>query len=372
VTNWLEVRKLFPALERFVYLSTASGGPMSRQAVAAARRYYDEELEVGDTLWDDWLARVEDTRRAVAGVLNAEPSEIALLTNASQGLNHAARLLGPTGEVVAARDEFPSVTLPWLLGEYPVTWVEHAPDGVVSLESIERAMSPGTRFVATSHVNYRTGFRQDLRALGAICRARGLRLVVDATQSFSAFPIDVRADDVDVLVSSCYKWPAAGYGIAVVFVKREILESARLPAAGWRSARVPLELLSERLDLATEARALELGHPPFAGAFALGAALGLVQEIGIDRIAARIQDLTDCLHATLDRLGVPIVSPRPREQRAGITLIALPDHRKVVERLRERGVLAAARGDYIRLAVHYYNSEADIDRFGEALRAVLS
>ena len=271
--DWQAIRALFPAVERYTYLNTASGGVMSAYAAEAAKRYYDEAHTQADVLWDAWLDRAEQVREQTARFLNAAPDEIAFLPNASLGLNLAAHLFDGEGGVLTTEDEFPSDTLPWLQRGYPVRFIPTAADGSVLVETIAEAIDPESRFLVTSTVQYRTGFRIDLAALGRLCRSRGLTFIVDATQGIGVFPIDVQQQQIDVLVFSGYKWATAGYGIAVLYIRKEHLAGRALPMAGWRSARDPYVLRNDQLDLAAHTTALELGHPLFPGIFALGGAL---------------------------------------------------------------------------------------------------
>jgi len=345
---------------------------MCQPATEEAQRYLEEAHSHGDGKWDEWVARSEGVRRHLATMLNVTPEEIAFLSNASFGMNTLAELFGGEGEVLTAAEDFPSVTLPWLRRGYPVKFLESGSGGAPDYKEIEEAVGDGTRYLVISFVQFATGFRYDLARLGEICRARDMLLVVDATQGFGAFPIDVQRGRIDALVFSCYKWTTAGYGIAPLYVRKEILESRVLPLVGWRSARVPYDLVSDRLALTSEARGLELGHMPFAGVFALGGALRLLEEIGLHNIEARVQELTDDLHLRMADLGVELLSPRERERRSGITLLDVPEPKRVATRLQERNIFVAARRNGLRVALHFYNDHDDIDRFTVAMTDFLN
>ncbi len=365
--DWQAIRKLFPAVERYTYLNTASGGVMSAYAAEAARRYYDEAHTQADVLWDEWCDRAEQVRHQTARFLNADPDEIAFLPNASLGLNLAAHLFDDHGGVLTTEDEFPSDTLPWLQHNHPVRFIPTNADGSVSLKTMAEAIDPQSRYLVTSTVQYRTGFRIDLEALGRLCHSRGLTFIVDATQGIGVFPIDVRRQQIDVLVFSGYKWATAGYGIAVLYIRKEHLAGRALPMAGWRSAREPYVLRNDRLDLAAHTTALELGHPLFPGIFALGGALRLFEEIGRERIEARVQTLTAYLHRRLDEHGVTILSTKNPAHQSGITMLRVEHPKQVVDELKAQDIFVAARGQGIRVSVHCYNNHEDVDRFVETL-----
>ena len=368
--DWSVVRAEFPAASRYTYLNSAGAPPVARRAATEAQRYYREMLEEGDLPWPSWLAQVETIRSAVAALINADADEIAFTFSSSHAFTLLAPLLGPPAHVVAMRDEFPSGTLPFLQYGDDVTFVESQGDSTIALEDIEAAVTERTRAVVSSSVMYATGFRQDLPALAALCRRRGVRLVVDATQSIGVSPIDVKADRVDALVFSGYKWTTAGYGIGAMYVSRELLQSARVPVAGWWSARDPEAVINDRLDLKRTAAVLEVGCPHFAGIFALGGSLELLREIGPAAIEERVAELTDYLHSRLAAAGFDIASPRERSRRAGITIVRLDNAPAVVDALTRAGIIVSARGAGLRVAVHIFNVERDIDRFVSALQAL--
>lgn len=370
MTDWLAVRAEFPAASRYTYLNTAGAPPVSRRAAAEARRYYDEMMAHGDLRWPRWIEQVEDVRARVARVLHADPAEIAFTYSASHAFNLVAPLAGPAAHVVAMDDEFPSGTLPWLQYGDRLTFVRSGAAGAIALDDIERAITADTRVVMTSSVMYRTGFRQDLRAIGAMCRRRGVRLVVDASQSMGVVDLDVKRDGIDALAFAGYKWTMAGYGIGALYLSRDLLRSGKLPAAGWWSARDPEAMVHDRVELKDTAAALEVGCPHFAGIFALGGSLELLEEIGQPAVERRVQELTDYLHARLDEAGLEIASPRERARRAGITIVRFDEAPAVVDALAAAGIVVAARGAGVRIAVQIFNLESDVDRCVAALAAV--
>ena len=369
--DWSAYRDRFPAVRRWTYLNTAGGGAVSDAAAAAGRRYFDDFHQDGDTHWPDWRARTEAVRALAAETLNAAPRDIAFTPTASHGLNLLAQMLGgPDAGVLSVAREFPSVTLPWINQGSPVTFLEPADDGAIDLDDAARAVTPETKHLAVSHVQYRTGYRHDLAALRAFCDVHGLTLIVDATQSVGAYPVDVARPRIDALVTSAYKWLGAGYGVAVLYLRDGLRATLAPPAVGWRSARVPYDMLYDRLDLTDEAQGLELGHPPIPGILALGASLDLLREIGIEQIAARIGALTSTLHDRAAAAGLRIASTNDPAARSGITMIAFDDAVTAHADLMRRRVFVSHYGDRLRVSLHAYNDESDIDAFIGHLRDV--
>jgi len=364
--DWKALRQEIPACKQFVFLNTAGQAPVSRRASHEGKSYYEESLKYGNTLWGKWSEKVDKVREDLARFIGGSTNEIAFLPNSSLGMNYIAKILGNVGDVLMCSDEFPTCSLPWLHHGYNVKFVASQDNGEISVDTMASAVTPLTKIIVISHVQYATGYRQDLETLGALCQNLGLHLVVDASQSAGAFHIDVRAANIDFMVFSGYKWLNAGCGIAPFFIDEKFLDSSHFPAIGWQSARQPYKLINDRLDLANTAKALELGHPMFPSILALGGAIDSLCKIGVNNISDRIHDLTDYLHNQLNNHNIKIISTHVKNDRSGITSIASQNAGDIVARLGEKNVIVAKRGEGIRLSLHYYNNRNDIDRFIEA------
>jgi selenocysteine lyase/cysteine desulfurase len=371
VPNWNAIRAQFPALSNLTYLNTAGGCALPTQAANAGRQYFDEMEINGDVCWPQWLERTESVRQQFADYISATPEEIAFVSNASLAMNFAQKY-APPGDVLLIDEDFPTVTLPWLAAERKTQFTKPESDGRVDLLQMEKSIKSSTSCIAVGHVNYSTGFCLDLGELSELCTRRGLFLVVDATQSLGAIPIDVSATSIDCLLMSGYKWSTAGYGIGVMYLKREHLQSNKLPAAGWRSAKIPYEMKYDSIDASDCAAALELGHPPFPGILALGGSLKLLSDVGQGEIFERIIFLSDYLHRKLEPIvGVSIISTAERKHRSGITMLEVSDPDAICSALKEKDVFISVRNGLLRVSTHFYNLESDIDKFVSELRTLL-
>ncbi len=363
-----EFRAAFPAVAGRCYLNTAGGSPLSTAAHDAVRAFLEQQLTGGDIHWPAWTAQVESVRRSVADFVNASPDEIAFLTSASLASNTVAQLCAQSpGHTILYRREFPSTSLPWLQRRMPITWLEPEPDGDVSIDAILAAIRSDTRYIVISHVQYLTGFRIDLEALCAETSHRRLRLIVDATQSLGAETIDLSELAIDALWAGGYKYLGAGYGIAPLFVRQSWLEAANLPAVGWRSLADPSSMVSDRLELSCTASALELGHPPFSGTFALGGALEVINAAGIDQISSHVERLSDYLRDRASAEGISVQSARSGPARSWLVFLEAPVPNTPAQ-LLERGIFVGDAPDAVRVSVHAYNTHADIDCLVSALK----
>lgn len=365
---WNEARRDFPALERHTYLNAAAASPTPRPVRAAVEAYARDLEADGDLHWEAWLARIEAIRTAVARFIGADADEVAFVPNTSTGINLIADLLAEEGPVVSDDLEFPTVTLPWVHRGVDVRFV--APEaGILRPEAFAEDAVPGAATIAVSHVQFSNGCRQDLDAFGRLKGTR--RLVVCASQSAGAFPIDVARSGIDALASAGHKWMCAGYGAGFLYISRALL--ARYPprAIGWLSVRDPFGFERARYDLLPSNRRVEMGCPSFAPIFALGAAIDYLSGLGVAAIADRVLALNTYLTDALARAGVPVLSPGGAH-RSGETLCAVPRPAEAVAFLRSRGVLVTERAEGLRLATHFYNDDADVDRGVAALSDYLS
>ena len=359
--NWDEIRKQFPVTETSTYLNAAAAGPLSRATVAAATEYYQQMMSDGDTHWDEWLEKREAVRRKVAAFINAEPDEIALTTNTSSGMNVIIDALETHGEVISCDLEFPVSTLPWMNRRIPVHLVK-SDRRAVALEDIRDAMNVRSGIICVSHVQYSSGVRMDLAALGEM--KGGHALVVNAAQSAGAFEIDVKRMKIDALSATGHKWMLSGYGSGFVYLSRELQDRITPRAIGWLSVVDPYSDRNNEVHLRHDAAArTELGCPHFAGMFALGASVDLMTSIGMKDIEARVLELNRYLTEQLAAAGHTVLSPLFEENlRSAETLVQFAEPERVVVNLAAQNIIVTKKPQGIRVATHFFNNEADVDR----------
>ena len=369
--DWLAFRKLFPAVGSRTYLNTAGGGAMSVQSANAGRAYYTESETYADVFWDEWNGRARTIRNDVAKFISGNPVGISFLQNTSLGLNIVARLYDEPVEVLAIDKEFPSCTIPWLRAGHSVRFIETESSGAITAEAVDLAIRSETRAFVLSSVQFANGYRADLESIGRVCRNKNVQFVVDATQSICAYEIDVEGAGIDALVFSGYKWATAGYGIAVLYLGPALM-SKDPPLVGWRSAVEPYLLENHRLNLAHTGIGHEMGHPTFPGIFSLGEALKLFSEVGVPQISSRIDELTEGLRGRLEHQGFPVISSAGKGTRSGILKVVVDQPDTLAEKLRRKDIWTSARDGALRVSMHAYNNEDDVDVLVSEMREILA
>lgn len=240
--------------------------------------------------------------------------------------------------------------------------------GGLTLAALEKHADDRTRVVTVSSVEFLTGFRTDLEAIGAWCRERSIYFVVDGIQSVGVVPLDVRACHVDFLSCGGPKWLMGPIGLGFLYCRRELLERLTPPMAGCVSVVGWEDWLDYDLTFLPSAARFELGGPNLVGMMGLLSAVELLLEVGVEAIHARTLHLTDRLIADLERRGYRVVSNLDPARRSAILSFAVPgDPQAAHARLQEAGVAVSLRETYIRVSPHGYNTEEEIDRVGQVL-----
>ena len=366
MTNWDDIRKQFPVTESVAYLNTAAAGPLARSTRDAGARYYDQMMNDGDIHWDEWLAQREEVRKSVAAFINAEPDEIGLTTNTSSGMNLIVDALENHGEVVSCDLEFPVTTIPWMNRRIPVHLVKSVAGGV-RLEDVQKLMNVRTGILSLSHVQFSTGFRFDVEALGELKGNHAL--VINASQSAGVFELDVKRMKIDALCATGHKWMLSGYGSGFVYISRELLAQSKPRAIGWLSVQNPYSDGNDEVHLRRDVSArAEMGCPHFAGIFALGASIDLFKRIGTRAIEERALELNRYLTNRLGEDGWNVLSPVESENdRSAETLVQVEQPANTVKALADRGVIVTEKPQGIRIATDFFNNKQDIDRLLDGL-----
>ena len=365
--NWSEIRKQFPVTSNSVYLNTAAAGPLAQATARAGAAYYEQMMNDGDLHWDEWLEKREAVRAQVASLINAEPDEIGFTTNTSSGMNIIVDALEKHGEVISCDLEFPVTTIPWMHRRIPVHLVKQV-DGVVTPEDFKAAMNTRTGIISLSYVQFSNGLRSDLEALASI---KGQHvLVVNASQAAGALEIDVKRMKIDALCTTGHKWMLSGYGSGFVYLSRELQAASHARTIGWLSVKEPYALQNNEVHLRQDVSARsELGCPHFAGIFALGASVEMMQSLGKANIEARALDLNRRLTERLREVDWKVLSPLQNEQhRSAETLVAADNPAQVVSTLAARKVYVTEKPEGFRVATDFFNNEDDIEQLIDALK----
>jgi cysteine desulfurase/selenocysteine lyase len=371
-------RDQFPVAARHIFLAHAAVTVLPA-VVMEAMNAFNVRNSGGDIDFSHVLLDEMDAVRASAArLIGARPHEIALLGPTSLGLSLVALGLDwrAGDEVICHRDDYPANVYPWAdLERLGVRVIRLAPDrpGEITPELVAAAMTERTRLVALASSHFLTGYRIDIEAIGRLVQARGALFCLDAIQTAGAFPTTV--EHVDFLSADSHKWMLGPMAAGIFYVAERHFDTLRPALLGAWNVKSPQFISQPAIAFEPGARRYEPGVLNATGLLGMKAGIDLLLEVGIDRIAALLLEQKRFLVGELEARGYRIAGPVDGPSASGITTFTHEDGAKIAAQIRHwqsGGIVASARQDragvpHARLAPHFYNTRAELERVVAAL-----
>ncbi|HRQ39455.1 MAG TPA: aminotransferase class V-fold PLP-dependent enzyme [Chloroflexota bacterium] len=373
----------FPGSSETLYFNHAGISPLPARTQAKVKWAIDEFARQPARFWmQHGLVYAERLRQEMAAYLNAaSPWEIVPMTTTSAGLNAVAQAIAwqPGDNVLFCDVEFPANVYPWLsLGRAGVeSRLVPAMDGGLTLAALQPYVDERTRVIAASAIQFFTGHRTDLTAVGRFCQERGILFVVDAIQAIGHMLIDVQTMHIDVLACGGQKSLLSLPGEGFLYVRREVAEQMQPRSIGSNATVDYLHWLKYDTTPAPAAQRFMSGTPNIPGIIAMVESLGLIRELGVQEIDAHTRALSDRATAVLTHLGYRVISPQPAhgpivtfavdmssEEADALVAALARQHVALVKHLDKEG------NAYLRLSFHCYNTMAEIEWFGEIFQEI--
>ena len=362
----------FPASRRNTYLNTASVALVYSGAQRALIDWQVDISEHGTASFDERAEAsvFEGLHDAAARLLGTRPEDIAVGSNATELWGSLAWAVAPPegSNIVTSEAVFPSTVYPWArVARHTGAEVRYAPerrDGTPD-DDVMRLIDDRTAVVCVSHVEYGGGHTFDLADLTQAAHDHDALIVVDATQSAGAIPIDVIETGVDALVTAGYKWLCGPFGVAFLYLARHLQEQLDPGVVGFRSHRDMWDLRADRIDYPESARRFEVSTMAYGCALGLTESVRYLMRLGVERIAAHNSRLAAALTAGLRERGAEIASVGSSGPiTSSIVAARFPgtDSPKLAAGLNGAGVVVSPRGDWVRFSPHLYNDDDDIER----------
>ncbi len=370
-----QIRGAFPHTEELIYMNHAAVSPVSKPVLDAVHAFLQERHLTNIENYFDFMPVVDEAKQLAAKLLGTHHDQIAFVSNTSYGLNILAHGLAwrKGDRILIPGCEFPANVYPFMkLAEQgvEVDFVNHH-EGTFSIDDIEGAITPDTRLLSISWVQFLSGFKADLKAIGDLCNAHDMLFCVDAIQGLGALEIDVEACGIDFLASGGHKWLMAMQGIGLIYVAKPLLEQLR-PFAGWLHGPIDWEhLIDYKLSFFDDARRFDLGTQNAVGIAALRAALSLHLEATPAWCEQQVLANASRLRSGLKALGCEIYGESSAGNGSGIVAIKHNEADTLFESLKARRIHVAVRNGLLRIAPTYYNSGNEIDAVIEALKKLL-
>ncbi len=367
------LRAHFPILASKTYFNACSYGPLSVEVEAALHEYMKIRHEQG-ARWDIYVEKAENTRRMLGELLCCDPDDVSISTSVSQSLNtllSAFQFDGPRRDIVTTDFDFPTTAQILLAQEgrgAKVKRVEADESGTaLRMAQFDELIDDQTLLVQVPLVCYRNGVWTDIDPIVELAHARGAMVLVDAYQAIGTRAYDVSASGADFLVGGCTKYLLAGAGTGFMYVRDAQGNGLQPVATGWFAQANPYAMDIYHHEPHDTARRFEAGTPNAVGLFAAEAGLKLLLDVGMETVGANVKAVTDGIKAMIDRNGWHLVTPN--DHHGAMLAIRSNDAPKLVERLDARDVILTERDNNIRVAPHFYNNAADVEKLEFALRA---
>ncbi|MDZ4371175.1 MAG: aminotransferase class V-fold PLP-dependent enzyme [Phenylobacterium sp.] len=367
----------------YVYLDSGSTHPMPLGAKAALEEYL--RFKTRDDLWPNYNMGAKE-RAVIArfgALVGAAPDELCVIQSTTMGENLVLAALDvPRGGGRIVTDALHFFGSFYTYGELAkagmdVVTLPMTADGRIEMSGLEAAVNGRTRLVSISHVSTVNGFEHDLKRVCDIAHAHGALVYADIVHGAGSTPIDLRASGVDFAASSSYKWLMGDFGLAFLYVRREIQDRIARPWWGYHQVGGRFQTHLYPYDPPGESPA-EYGYAKGAeGKFAMGTtswtgvvqldhSLGFIHDLTVPAIQAHRQPMADAIQAELRRRGYQPLTPEG--SRTPLVAFALKDARaKLADPLAKAGIRMTVTQNRFRVSLSVFNDMNDVDRLLEAL-----
>ena len=331
--------KEFPLLENTTYLNTAYVGLMSKSLIDHRRKSDEEYLFIGDHYKSKQEECLEECHLTITNFLGALPRHAFFINNFSSGIRLILNCIPKDFRFLVLEEDYPSLTIAVEERGFQITSI---PITSKVEEVIEKAMAiHQIDVLALSVVQYVSGLLIDFEALKRLkVKYPKLIIIGDGSQFIGGMPFHFESSPFDVIVSSGYKWLLAGFGCGLIAVSKYFLERTNTSN----------KILYDKIFA---------GHFNFLGATSLNFAIERLNDWDFSKLLKKKQDLSNKLRRELDRLELldTTIEGRPKHS----SIFNIPGDKKRYSSLIENEIRCKQRGNGIRISLHFYNTEQDIE-----------
>ncbi len=390
---------IFPSRKKHIVLNHCAIAPLFAAGAARAVEILQGQTDDGILVVRKEPSVMKSLHAAVGALFETSDENISFTRNTAEGLSLVANgyPLKPGDEIISYVHEYPSNHYPWKIQENRGAKLVLLPDADPTAESsgnpsapgkfpasgrprgfsfadLERLVTPKTRIIAVSHVQFTSGWAVDLEKLGAFAKARGIDLILDVSQSLGSLPVLPEKWNIAGAASAGWKWLLGPVGTGLLYTSPALREKLTLTMAGADVMQQGEDYLNHAWQPYQTGRMFEYSTPSFSLAAAVETCVRDVQlRYGVESIRGEIFRLQDVFLSRLDPRITPLTFPA--RERSGILSLILPpgsEPGKAVEALGQKGILVTARGGYVRIAPHISNTDEDLEKAGAALGEFLN
>jgi selenocysteine lyase/cysteine desulfurase len=368
----------FPVTRDKIFMAHAGVCPLPRR-VAEAVAEYARSATTSDQEMPVYAAILEKGRDLSARLLQCRPAEISLIGPTSLALSIIAGSLKfkKNDNILIYHDDYPANVYPWMAFAergVQVRLLNTRELGRIRQVDVMGQVDEQTRLVALASCHFIAGTRLDHQAIGKYLRERNILFCLDAIQTLGAFPTTV--ENVDFLAADSHKWLLGPCAAGLMYVRQELQEGLQPSVYGSNNVRSPNFIAQDQIVFRSGPHRFEASTHNLMGIVGMNAALELLLELGIENIAAELSRKRAWLVPALQGGGWQVLGANAGPESAGsITTIWHPDRNDLPalhQKLVEAGIYVSLRADrqgrqYIRLAPHFYNTDAELHQVLEML-----
>jgi selenocysteine lyase/cysteine desulfurase len=365
-----EIRDLFPVTKNWIYFYnggiTACPKPVGNAMRAFLKKWEDNGRDAWPPAFDDFL----ELKNAFGRLIGADGSRIAITESTTAAINLVAGLVRPQKEqnVVVTELEYMSDTYPWIISHPAQVRFIPENNGRIIEDEIPQFVDENTAVLSVSAVAVGSGYRADLKKVHQATSPIHIPLLVDGAQAVGVMPLNINDPEIDFLVCTANKWLFGPAGVGFLYVGDRFIQ-ADPPNAGWLAAANRRDWDLQHPVLYEDAMRFQCGMPNLIGAVGSLAGIRLIEEIGVDVIQGRIEQLTTYLIEQLELLKMEIWTPKEKSKRAGIVFFKHPAAKELYQTLQSHQIYTGNFLGGIRLDVHVFNTTEEIDKMLDVIKA---
>jgi len=370
-----EARSLFPHIkEGKIYFNHASTGTFSTRVLKVLEDQIKEKTTGEIDGYEDFVKTAAETKSSLGKMINCSANNIAFTDNTTNGLNILAQgLKWNEGDEIILNDlEFPANVYPFLnLKEKGVNIkIVKSENGIIAAEKIMEAVTEKTKLISVSLVQFLTGYRIDIEAIGKFCEEKNIIFCIDAIQGLGAVQLDVKKCRVNFLSCGSQKWLLGIMGLGFIYVDDKLMQNIHPAYAGWLSVENAWDLLEYELKFRPNAERFQPGTLNAFGIYVLNESLKIFFEVGLKLIENAVLNNSIYFINKLDELNFnPILKGLEGKNMAGIISFKNNEANQICETLKNKNIHCAVREGMVRFSPHFYNVKDEIDTVVSQLKA---
>ncbi len=371
----------FPILETTTYLISNSLGAMPRGVYDKLRAYADDWATLGVRAWGaSWFELKATVGDKIAPLMGAPAGSVLVHENASIANSILLSALDWSdtrrNKIVVSDMDFPSdvYTLQQMKPSHVHLHYVKTHDGItIATDELLDAIDEQTRLASLSHVLFRSAYIMPVKAIVEKAHAVGAQVLLNGYHSIGVIPVDVTALQVDYYIGGTLKWLCGGPGGVFMYVRPDLLATLHPRITGWFAHQHPFAFDVEHFVPREDAYRLANGTPGIPTLYAIQPGVEIIAQVGVEPIRAKSLRQTAQMIDYADHMGYEVRSPRDADLRAGTVTLWMNHAYEVSRELIARNILVDYReGAGIRIAPHFYNSDAEVRAAMDAIAEILA